>query len=234
VRTYTVDTIYCGIDPPSLSGGVLLSTPISGSRANDIENLTLQETVQLSWGFGWPNVLDAVGGSPILVKGGQIAVDPSCNASSPTYLCQIQPRTGIGVTATGKVLLVVLDGLQAKSAGMDMYAWSKEMKALGAVDALNLDGGGSSTMVAGGVVKNSPSDGTQRPVTNSLVVLTGPDPGEPSSLSSPAAASPSATRRAAGARYPTVGPAAAQQAAADALADPGSTGGLLDHLTPQG
>jgi hypothetical protein len=67
-----------------------------------------------------------------------------------------------------------------------MFDWANEMKALGAVDALNLDGGGSSTLVAAGVVKNSPSDGTERPVTNALVVLTGADPGEPSSLSASA------------------------------------------------
>jgi exopolysaccharide biosynthesis protein len=52
------------------------------------------------------------------------------------------------------------------------------MRKLGAVDALNLDGGGSSTMVVKGDVVNRPSDGQQRRVTTAVLVLPGKDPGE--------------------------------------------------------
>jgi exopolysaccharide biosynthesis protein len=50
---------------------------------------------------------------------------------------------------------------------------------LGAVSALNLDGGGSSTMVVRGDVVNRPSSGNQRSVSTALLVLPGADPGEP-------------------------------------------------------
>jgi len=52
------------------------------------------------------------------------------------------------------------------------------MQNLGAVQALNLDGGGSSTMVVEGVVVNRPSDDRLGRTSNAVLVLPGPDPGE--------------------------------------------------------
>jgi exopolysaccharide biosynthesis protein len=52
------------------------------------------------------------------------------------------------------------------------------MRDLGAVDALNLDGGGSSEMVVDGEVVNRPSDGRERRITNAVLILPGADPGE--------------------------------------------------------
>ena len=52
------------------------------------------------------------------------------------------------------------------------------MRDLGAVQALNLDGGGSSTMVVRGEVVNKPSDDRERQLTNAILVLRGADPGE--------------------------------------------------------
>jgi exopolysaccharide biosynthesis protein len=52
------------------------------------------------------------------------------------------------------------------------------MRDLGAVQALNLDGGGSTTMVVNGEVVNKPSDGFERLISNAVLVLPGADPGE--------------------------------------------------------
>jgi exopolysaccharide biosynthesis protein len=52
------------------------------------------------------------------------------------------------------------------------------MRGLGAVSALNLDGGGSSVMVVEGEVVNRPSDGRERALSNAIVILPGADPGE--------------------------------------------------------
>lgn len=89
---------------------------------------------------------------------------------------EMQPRTAVGIDAdTGEVLLVVVDGRQSFSRGYTMVEMARLMIDLGADEALNLDGGGSSTMVARhengriGVV-NSPSDGFQRSVANALEV----------------------------------------------------------------
>jgi exopolysaccharide biosynthesis protein len=102
----------------------------------------------------------------------KIAVDPSCSSS----FCRANPRTGLGVTATGRILLVVVDGRQSRwSVGATMYRFAAIMKDLGAVEAVNLDGGGSSTMVVRGKVVNRPSDGFQRKVSNAAVILPRPE-----------------------------------------------------------
>jgi hypothetical protein len=88
----------------------------------------------------------------------------------------LHPRTAIGIDHdTGQLLLLVIDGRQSFSRGATMKELGKLFQRLGAEDALNLDGGGSSIMLArqadGSLaVLNSPSDGHPRPVSNGLEV----------------------------------------------------------------
>ena len=86
------------------------------------------------------------------------------------------PRTLAGVMADGTMVLAVIDGRQSNySNGAPLAAAARFMISLGCVDAVNLDGGGSSTMVIRDGnsynVKNSPSDGASRKVYNSLLVV---------------------------------------------------------------
>ena len=89
---------------------------------------------------------------------------------------EMHPRTAIGIDRdTNSVLLLVIDGRQSFSRGYTMVELANLMLELGAEDALNLDGGGSSTMVGlrpDGLlsVLNSPSDGQQRLVPDGLQV----------------------------------------------------------------
>ncbi|MBQ0984506.1 phosphodiester glycosidase family protein [Streptomyces sp. F63] len=87
------------------------------------------------------------------------------------------PRTAVGFSRDGSTLHVLtLDGRQADSGGVTLTELALMMKELGAHNALNLDGGGSSTLLArqpGAArprVENSPSDGAERPVPNGLAV----------------------------------------------------------------
>jgi exopolysaccharide biosynthesis protein len=88
----------------------------------------------------------------------------------------LHPRTAIGIDRdTGQLLLLVVDGRQALSRGATMKELAKLFQRLGAEDALNLDGGGSSILVGrqpdGSLaVLSSPSDGHPRPVANGLEV----------------------------------------------------------------
>ena len=88
----------------------------------------------------------------------------------------LHPRTAIGIDRdTGQLLLLVVDGRQDFSRGLTMKELASLYERLGAEDALNLDGGGSSILVArqpdGSLaVLNSPSDGHPRPVANGLEV----------------------------------------------------------------
>lgn len=87
---------------------------------------------------------------------------------------EMHPRTAVGIDEDGeRLLLLVVDGRQSFSRGYTMLELARMMRSLGAEDALNLDGGGSSTLVARresgrlGVL-NSPSDGQARLVPNGL------------------------------------------------------------------
>jgi len=71
----------------------------------------------------------------------------------------LAPRTAIGQTAEGHVLLLVVDGRQRTSLGATFADLQTILYANGAINAINLDGGASSTMVYHGRVINSPSDG---------------------------------------------------------------------------
>ena len=109
----------------------------------------------------------AISGNHFLVNDGIIrAVDDR----------ELHPRTAVGVDDdTGEVLILVVDGRTSKSRGYTMVELANLMIDLGADEAINLDGGGSSTMVGkgrGGKTKvlNTPSDGFQRWVSNALEV----------------------------------------------------------------
>ena len=90
-------------------------------------------------------------------------------------LCRdlLHPRTIVGFSRDSATLfLLTVDGRQEKSVGMTLVEAATMMKKLGAWNAMNFDGGGSTTMVIGGEVVNTPSDATgEREVGNALVVV---------------------------------------------------------------
>jgi len=81
------------------------------------------------------------------------------------------PRSAVGVLANGDYILGVVDGRQQSSHGLTLTEWAQLLQRFGAVDAINFDGGGSSELVAGGKILNSPSDGSERPVGAALLLL---------------------------------------------------------------
>ena len=107
-------------------------------------------------------VQTAIGGWPVLLKDGL--------ATSDTQLVR-HPRTAVGFNADS-LYFVAVDGRQPRlSVGMTFAELGQVMRELGCTDAMNLDGGGSTTMWIGGSVVNSPSDGRERAVANALVLL---------------------------------------------------------------
>ena len=82
------------------------------------------------------------------------------------------PRTCAGYNVKGdRLFLVVIDGRSKASCGVTLKEAYGVLKALGVYNAVNLDGGGSSCMVVGGKVVNTPSDGNVRAVGNGLLVV---------------------------------------------------------------
>jgi phosphodiester glycosidase len=174
-QAFSIDRNGCKVDSMAVGKGVVLSAVAGTDEATALSSLALGTTMTIHLSLGWSDAYDVIGGDTMLVKGGQITVPTYCGS----YYCQGQPRTAIGVNADGKLMMVVVDGRQPRySLGLSMVGFARLMKRLGAVDALNLDGGGASTMVVEGRVVNRPSDGSLRHVATSALILPGPDPGE--------------------------------------------------------
>lgn len=170
-RPYVVDVARCSEDPLARQGGVVISAEPATDEAVELLALEPGTDMRLHWTAGWSNVFDVIGGGPLLLRDGKLV--GICNSQ-----CGRHPRTGVGVTADGKILLVVVDGRHRRSRGATMFEFARIMRDLGASTALNLDGGGSSEMVVQGEVVNVPSDGHERAISNAILVLPGPDPGE--------------------------------------------------------
>jgi hypothetical protein len=106
----------------------------------------------------------AIGGGPALVQDGKVMQWKG--------LVHVRhPRTAIGWN-NRYIFLVVVDGRQLEvSLGMTLPELAQYMHQLGCQQAMNFDGGGSATLWAFGSVKNSPSEGEERPACNALVLL---------------------------------------------------------------
>lgn len=122
----------------------------------------------------YDDIAEGVGGNTILVKDGKVL------STDAGYLA---PRTSVGIKADGSVVLFVADGRQApESCGMTNYEVACTMASLGCVDALSLDGGGSSTFVtrreaaSSLTTKNNPCYNVDRPVSTSLLVCSTAEP----------------------------------------------------------
>jgi len=118
----------------------------------------------------WPGVKDAIGGGPRLVSGG-VPVFQADEAFLTSQLLPRNPRTAVGQLGGGRILLVAVDGRKSWSAGVTNTQLVRLMVRLGAVTAMALDAGGSTTMAFDGRVLNHPSDGSERPVADALMVM---------------------------------------------------------------
>lgn len=149
-----------------------------GNKVEEIAKLRKGQTLRISvktQGFDWSKVESVVGGGPILVKDGKVAVDGDAEGFKADFTAKRHPRTAVGVTSDGDMWFVVVDGRQETSDGMTLDELATLMAGLGCRDAVNLDGGGSSAMNLFGATMNRPSDGKERPVANG-VVFYGPAP----------------------------------------------------------
>lgn len=117
-------------------------------------------------------LLHAVGGSHILLKN-----DKPDNLSIGTEFADtIHPRTAVGVTPAGDIVLMIVDGRQPETSnGATLADLAFLLGTFGCSDGINLDGGGSSTLIVRNgstyTTKNSPSAGSLRAVANGLMVV---------------------------------------------------------------
>ena len=161
--------VACRKKRMGLGRGMVVAARRWGQGKKVIRALRSNRRQKLGWSLGWPNVAETIGGNPVLIKDGELAWS-NLHGSHPLF--RSHPRTGVGIRADGKILLVTVDGRRPRySRGMTMLGFARFMKSLGAEWALNLDGGGSTTMVVKGRVMNRPSDGRERPVGSALLIV---------------------------------------------------------------
>ncbi|HOO56146.1 MAG TPA: phosphodiester glycosidase family protein [bacterium] len=122
----------------------------------------------------WLKVYNAITGGPMLLRGGRPVTEKSKSEGLRQGLKKRIPLTAVGNTLDGRLLLAVADGRQKNySVGLTYGEFADFMKSVGAINAIGMDGGGSSTMVIKNEVKNKPSDGRPRRVANGIGVFTG-------------------------------------------------------------
>ncbi len=134
---------------------------------------TLKVLLRLLPDYG--KIYALTGGLPRIVKNGEnlAAQSDTLNGTKPSFTLTKHPRTGIGISKDSTTLyLFTVDGRQESSSGMSLKEFADLMISHGVYQGLNLDGGGSTTMVINGKVVNHPSDKTgERPVGSCLVVI---------------------------------------------------------------
>ena len=163
-------------DAPIPADSLVLSGSGTGAKFID-EYLKPGASVTIEFGLkpsktnGWEKVVEAVGGGPWLVKGGKASIDAKDEGFQPGFYLSRHPRTALGAAQDGKLVLVTVDGQQSISAGMTLAQLAEVMLSEGCIEAINLDGGDSTTMATAFGILNSPSEGTERPVANALAVF---------------------------------------------------------------
>lgn len=146
-------------------------------RGDFWDSVASRDTLSVETIYNGPLTLpeQIIGGGPMLVQGARMVVDSMAvvEGVAESFLTTRHPRSAIGWNADQSIVwLVVVDGRQEHSAGMSLQELSQLFLKLGASEALNLDGGGSSAIIADGKVLNSPSDPTgERRVTNALLLV---------------------------------------------------------------
>ena len=109
-----------------------------------------------------------VSGGPLLVEHGRVQVRVAEEKIPADIAKGRAPRTALGIKKDGTLLMVVVDGRSNNSAGLTLTELATYMLRLGAREAVNFDGGGSSVMAINGQVVNKPSDGRERTVSVGL------------------------------------------------------------------
>ncbi|MCG9895705.1 MAG: phosphodiester glycosidase family protein [Fimbriimonadaceae bacterium] len=139
----------------------------SGPWAERLKTVTVGQTLESRVRLdGVPEEADeAVGGGPILLREGRYA-GPVEASDAPRH-----PRTAVGILPDGRIWVLTVDGRQATGIGTTLTETAEILRRWGCTEALNLDGGGSTTLHAFGTTLNRPSGGTERTVANGVVLF---------------------------------------------------------------
>lgn len=154
------------------AGGAILVA--RGTRALELKRIKAGDRVVIdlaTTGFDWKRITNVISGGPNLVSRGFVNITAAEEGFKEGFITNAHPRTAIGRTAQGQIVAVCVDGRQEMSGGLPLVDLAALMIRLGCTEAMNLDGGGSTTMNVFGLTVNRPSDGIERPIANGLIWL---------------------------------------------------------------
>lgn len=156
---------YGGTRPPPALAGLARATSIQVD-----ESIVVRSGVRTR---DWARASTIVGGAGLLIRDGRALTEWTVERLSAGFETTPHPRTVIARDRADMWWLITIDGRQpGRAVGMSFREMQALLARLDVTDALNLDGGGSTTMVAGNVVVNRPSDLTgPRPVSDAIVVM---------------------------------------------------------------
>lgn len=157
-------------------GGFVLSA--TGKMREQIKSLKIGDKISIGAmeyspkNYGMKEIEDVVSGVPQLIKNGVIDITWQEEKSSKSFVETKHPRTAVAKLKDGKFLMVTIDGRSESSGGIGLQNLAEILLEMGATDAMNLDGGGSTTMFLDGKIVNHPSDKEgERKVGDALLVF---------------------------------------------------------------
>src|SRR5260370_256576 len=135
----------------------------------------------------WKQAANIIGAGTQLIKNGRVEITNAAEKILPSFVSDGHPRTAIAKLRSGQILLVTVDGRQpGESIGMSLTMLTDLLIEFGAVEAINLAGGGSTTVVIRNKLGNKPSNATgERPVRDATLVF--PRPVKPQGRARPRA-----------------------------------------------
>lgn len=132
----------------------------------------IQPTETFPTGGSVWNIVSGIGGSPMLLRAGAVQISDVAELISINNTTS-RPRTAIGYTASGRVVLLAVEGDNSSAGylGINLADLASMLRSLGCTDAINLDGGGSTSMVIGNRLTVRPGDnGVERPVASAVLI----------------------------------------------------------------
>jgi hypothetical protein len=157
-----------GVSVPA-DGFVLVATGSAVPLLNQVSRG--QSAVLQIEANGWPKLEMALGAGPRLVRRGAIDISTGGNEAGDEVRIENSPRSAFGLDSRGRYLFLVVDGgKESYSTGLTLRELAATMKAFGASDAINLDGGASTSLAVGNTLINRPSEGRERALANALVI----------------------------------------------------------------
>ncbi len=178
-RVVAIDTLSTGV-PIQPGHAVLIGRGVEARAA--LLALRVGDSVRIQVALRPFHPMEALGGRPLLLRDSAVVAGID-SGGGPGFATGRHPRTAVGIARDGRrLLLAVVDGRQKPySDGMTLRELAGVMRALGARDAINLDGGGSTTLVYAEAenaatlrIANRPSDATgERPVGDALAIVRG-------------------------------------------------------------